>query len=137
MLWRRLLWIGLLVHLGLVLVRLPRGAIQKRIEQVERYHELGPARFHLDTIHHQGADAVEFLLDSVPEDGVVLYRGVPHGAFEFAASILYPRLCVRTDGVAVGDREFASRPIARGSLDGREGVFILVSYGDRVELELR
>jgi hypothetical protein len=136
--WRRTILVLFLAHLALVVVRIPRSVVGKRIDEVSRYREVGAARYHLEDSGYGGAEWVEWIVDNVPADAVVLYRGDQKGAFEFVPSLLYPRLVWSAGAVSDEARTLAGRPIARGEVPGKGvGTLVLVGLGDRIGLEVR
>lgn len=134
--WTRVLVALVAAHLALGLARVPTKVWAKRLGEIAEYRARGPVRYHLDNAHHQGAGAVEWLLDHTPEDAVVLWRGQWKGAFEFASALLAPRLLVHESFAPRADEPAPGLPApARGPLpDGRTGTFVLVATGDHVEL---
>lgn len=126
------------VHVCWGAARIPAKVYGRRWEDIEQYTAEGAVRYFLDTGHYRGADAVLWILDHVPEDRAVLWRGNPRRAMEFVPALIAPRLLVREVDVAQRARQHRGIPLARGAPGGSEkGVLVLVGLGDRVELEVR
>lgn len=119
-----------LAHVALGLARLPSSVIARRIGEVRACERAGYAPFVLQKAHLAEAwPAIERVLAESPSNAIVLYRGVPKGAIEYAAALLWPRLCVE-----VGEFQrwpstsHADRPVA---------ALVLVQEGGALKVEAR
>jgi hypothetical protein len=119
-----LVLIGL--HLALGLARLPAKVWARRLDDIARYRELGPARFLLDEAGLEGAPVIEWLLANVPEDEAVLWRWPADGALEFVAALIAPRLLVDERAIAATAEQHGGRRLARGVIPSGERGRIVV-----------
>jgi hypothetical protein len=88
-------------------------------------------RFHLDTPHLQGADAVEWVLAHAQPDGAVLHRGAGSGAIEFVPALLWPRLVYAEWAEAADDAGRPRRPLARGPIGGVDATAVIACEPER------
>ncbi|MCA8942247.1 MAG: hypothetical protein KDB80_06760 [Planctomycetes bacterium] len=121
------------IHVVFSLARVPHSAIGQRLEDIAEHEHRGPVRFHLDNRYRKGAEEVEWILEHVPENGVVLQGGELQGSLEFVPTLIWPRLLVQIGEVDSNAESFDGRPIARR--DGRQ--LVLVGLGDDLALETR
>lgn len=127
-----------IAHVGFSFARTPHSAVLQRIEDIDEHRGRGAVRYHLDNKYRRGATAVQWILDNVPEDGVVPFRGTLKGSLEFVPALVWPRLLVALDAIDPGETRFVGRPIASGVLpDGSTGRIVLVGRGDDLTLEVR
>jgi hypothetical protein len=130
---------GLLIaHVVIGAARIPGRVYGRRLDHIASYRKLGATRYFLDSKHQHGAASVRWILDNVPEDAVVLWRGDYKGSFEFVPPLIAPRLLVAEGSCPKGAAKHLDRPLASGTLaDGRSGVIVLLALGADLELELR
>jgi hypothetical protein len=117
--WGILLLVVLLAHLVFGLARVPHSVVGKRAAERHSYNERGRVRYLLDTKHHKGADAVQWILDNTVEDSVFLWRGQYKGSFELVAHLIYPRLLYEESRVARHIDKIHGRPVSARVLVGR------------------
>jgi hypothetical protein len=127
------------VHLGWGLARLPTKAHARRVDEIESWRRLGPARFLLENEHRRGGTTVQWIVDHVPPDAAVLWRGESRGALEFVPALIAPRLLIAEDACPPGARTWRDRELARAPRgDGSEGVLVVVGESrDAVGLAVR
>lgn len=116
----------MLGHLLIATARVPLDVFAKRWRRIDDYRRQGPVRFYLDTKEHDGAAAVDWILQHAPTDSVVLYRGASSGAIEFVPPLIYPRLLYAESWVAGDGSIPLQRPQARGPIDGQLATAVLV-----------
>jgi len=124
--WRRTCVALVVGHLAIAVARIPLDVIDKRWRRIAEYHDRGAPAFFLDTKELDGKDAVEWILRHVPTDSAVLYRGANSGVIEFVPPLIHPRL-LYAESWLPGDGSIPSGwPLARGPIDGRDAVAVLV-----------
>jgi hypothetical protein len=134
--WTTVLCALLAAHVVVGAWRLPGKVWCRRVDEVAAYRSKGPAGFFMDTDHHQGAEAVRWLLANAPPHAVVLWRGEAKGALEFVPSLIAPRLLVREDYCAPGADRYLDRPLARlPATNGEPGpVLVVVGEGGSIRM---
>lgn len=126
-----------LIHVTWGATRLPGRVVGRRLDDVRAYREEGAARYLLQSSGMRGEDAIEWVLENTPPDSVVLWRGSKLGPLEFAPTLLAPRLVVHVSRGRGRPERYAGAPLARATLDGREGIVTLVGDRDSIGLEVR
>lgn len=116
----------MLAHLAIAAVRVPIDVFAKRWRRIAEYRQKGAVRFHLDTKEHEGAEAVEWILDHAPPESVVLHRGATSGAIEFVPPLIWPRLLYGEAWVAGDGSLPLGRAPASGPIEGRVRTGVLV-----------
>lgn len=115
-------------HLLLGLGRLPHGVFGKRQTEAALHREVGRVRYLLAARHHQGFEAVEWLLENTPRHCVILWRGNAKGSFELVADLVFPRLLYDASSLRPGTDTIFGLPVASK---------VLVGLGDDLELSPR
>ena len=123
--WGTLLLVVLLAHLVFGLARIPHSVVGKRLAERRSHDERGRVRYLLDTKHHKGAAAVQWILDNTVENSVFLWRGEYRGSFELVAQLIFPRLLYEESRIAKNIHEIHGRPVSAR---------VLVGLGNDVEL---
>ncbi|MGE3173918.1 MAG: hypothetical protein AB7O97_14935 [Planctomycetota bacterium] len=107
-------------HVVFGLLRVPHAAVARRLEEIDAVETQGRVAFAFESAYkaayRNGADVVQLLLDTTPEDAVVPVRGDFKGALELAVALLWPRLCVRAEHVSGG--VYGDRPVVDRVLVG-------------------
>lgn len=136
--WRRVLFVVLLAHVAVGVVRLPGVGFVRRWQDVDDFRARGAAGYFLDGTPYRGADVVQWIVANVPPDGVVVCRGDSKGVLEFVPGLIAPRLLVREHLAAPTGRQHGGRNIAgqRGA-DGSWRRLVVVADGDELRLEGR
>lgn len=126
-----------LIHIAWGAARVPGRVVGRRLEDVRAYRGEGAARYLLRSSGMRGEDAIEWVLENTPPNSAVLWRGSKLGPLEFAPTLLAPRLVVHVSRGRGRPERYAGAPLARATLDGREGIVTLVGDGDSIEVEVR
>ncbi|MEZ5966295.1 MAG: hypothetical protein R3F56_20835 [Planctomycetota bacterium] len=124
--WRRICGALALGHLAIAAARVPFDVYGKRWRRIAELRQRGEVRFFLDTKEHDGAAAVDWILQHTQSDTVVLHRGATSGAVEFVPPLIYPRLLYAECWVAGDGSIPLHRPVASGPIDGRRATAVLV-----------
>ncbi|MCA8948531.1 MAG: hypothetical protein KDE27_03465 [Planctomycetes bacterium] len=113
-------WLAVAVgaHCAFGALRVPHAVIWKRWCEVADYRAEGGVAWRLESAALDGREAIETLLRTTGEDAVVLLRGDPKGAIEYAAPLLWPRLCCVAGAVPAEAETYLGRPIAARVLVG-------------------
>lgn len=134
--WRRVVLALVAIHVAWGLARLPRMVAERRSD-IRTFDELGPGLHQLASAKLAGSAALLWLREHTAPGEVVLCEGSQRGPIEFASAALAPRLLVTTAACATTAADFAGRPLARGTRDGRTGTFVLVATDDDLRVEVR
>ena len=127
-----------MAHVVWCVARVPGRVVARRLEDIESYRALGAPQFFLDGRQQGGAEVVQWILQHVPTDAVVLWRGEVQGSLEFVPGMLAPRLIVAEGACPAPARSYLGRPLAvRRSLDGTEQVIVVAGLGRSLRLEER
>lgn len=126
-----------LIHIVWGAARVPGRVVGRRLDDVRAYREGGATRYLLRSSGMRGEDAIEWVLENTPPDSVVLWRGSKLGPLEFAPALLAPRLVVHATRGRGRPQRYLGAPLARATLDGREGIVTLVGDRDSIGLEVR
>lgn len=117
-------------HVVFGLLRVPHAAVARRLEEIDAVETRGRVAFAFESAYkaayRNGAEVVQELLDTTPQDAVVPVRGDFKGALELAVALLWPRLCVRAEQVS--GPVYGDRPVAD---------HVLVGDGGQLRLESR
>lgn len=133
-----MLWLALLAHCAIGIVRLPGVGFARRWHDIAEFRARGAAGYFLDGTPFRGADVVQWLLANVPPDGAVVCRGDSKGVLEFLPGLLAPRLVVREHLVPDGTRDLAGRALGGAvGADGRWQRIVVVADGNELRLEGR
>ena len=126
-----------MAHVVWCAARIPGRVVARRLEDVASYRSLGAPHFFLDG-QQGGAEVVQWILEHVPTDAVVLWRGEVQGSLEFVPGMLAPRLIVAEGACPAPARRYLGRPLAvRRALDGTEHVIVVTGLGKSLRLEAR
>ena len=126
-----------LAHIVWGLARLPGRVVQRRLADVQQYREGGDAAYLLPGAPAAGSDAIAWVRANTPAECVVLWRGEPMGALEFAPTLLAPRLIVEARLCPPTNQTYAGLPVARGTRDGRSGTVVLVATKKMIAVEVQ
>lgn len=99
-------------HWIVVAVRIPRN-LDKKLEEISTYRELGRHAFPFRKHAPESASIVKRLVSSTPADAVLYYEGEFKGNLELAAALLYPRLLIRFNPARPERGSAFERSIAR------------------------
>lgn len=115
-------------------LRVPGRVYDRRLQDIAAHRSRGAVGWFLEQSHMGGAEAVRWILQHVPPDGVVLWRGQTKGALEFVPYLIAPRLLV-AEGAAAAGWTYAGRPLAtRPGEDGTPAVVVLEGLGADLRL---
>lgn len=127
-----------MAHVVWCAARVPGRVVARRLEDIESYRSHGAPRFFLDGRQQGGAEVVHWILQHVPSDAVVLWRGEMQGSLEFVPGMLLPRLIVAEGACPAPARSYLGRPLAvRRDPDGAEHVIVVAGLGKSLRLETR
>lgn len=115
------LWLAAVLLLGLhfafTALRWPAGSVGKRAASIAEFCALGTVGWHYRLTDNETRSIAEWLVENVPADEVVRFRG-NHRAVQLLAPTLFPRLLVDADRVPPGNgiyKVFAGRPPWHGA----------------------
>lgn len=135
--WHRIVAAALLVHVAIGVVRVPGVVWGRRLANIDEYRSRGAVGFVFDAQNLRGAAVVQWILDNVPNDAVVLWRGNSKGALEFVPGLIAPRLLVQESACPPAARDCRGRPLAvRVTADGAH-VVVLNGGDEELSLEAR
>jgi hypothetical protein len=117
MLAKSLFWL-IALHIIWGVSRIPHAVIGKRWRDIAAYHHEGEAAWRLQKGHLDGAQAIHHLREVTAEESIIPISGSTKGALEYAAALLWPRLCCWADQLPAKDQFYAGRPIAPYLLTG-------------------
>ena len=109
--WPVWLATGIAVHCLVGAIRLPRACV-KRWADVAGIEEQGAVRWRFERAFLERHDVIESLLATTPDNAVIAFRGAPKGALEYAAALLWPRVCCFEDRLPRAETTHRGRPIA-------------------------
>lgn len=128
----------LLLHLLLGLVRVPFKVLGQRCRDVADYERRGAPAFFLGGPHQFGAEVVDWILENVPPDQSVLFRGDSKGSLEFLPGMIAPRLLVMEISCQPGVDSYHGRKLAtRRGAGGEREVVVVAALGNELRLEAR